>query len=138
MGTGFWVDWLGRCADVGWLFSIRLARDRSMRKEDARGRGARAFAGDPCIFGKREQGSRTPQGMVHTPYSTLPTPCFLGRRGTDGGGIWRRVNSLGDAALPGGRDFYGGHAGGGCGLNAHVGVFKDQAAGWRDAEFGCS
>ena len=33
-----------------------------------------------------------------------------------------------------GGDFDGGHSGGGCRLNAQIGVFKDEAICWRDAE----
>jgi len=37
-------------------------------------------------------------------------------------------------ALPGLGDADGGHAGGGGGLDAYVGVLEDEAAGWVDAQ----
>src|ERR1019366_7801577 len=48
----------------------------------------------------------------------------------------RRRGGAGFVALAGLRDADGGHAGGGCALNAHVGVFKDEAVSGRDAEAG--
>ena len=39
-----------------------------------------------------------------------------------------------DAAFERGGDFDGGHSGGGCGGDAHVSVFKDEAIFWSDAE----